>query len=112
MIVDEDIQKQSLGIMGFAIDSNGIVLSVGEGIAKLVGFREKDIIGKNFSVFIHPDDEKDLWLSFQKDLEGILEPAVFRLITKNGNYIQVRTFSQPILDGDKVIRVEGIMTEI
>jgi PAS domain S-box-containing protein len=112
MIVDDELQKKSLGIMGFSLDQNGMILNIGDGILKLSDYAKKEVVGQNFRKFVYPEDEKGLWLSFQKDLEGILEPYVFRLIAKNGTAISVRTFSQPIAENGSVVRIDGIMTEI
>lgn len=45
-------------------------------------------------------------------MSGILEPSEYRIITKSGKYRWIRNSSKPIFDGDKLIGIRGVLTDI
>ena len=79
---------------------------------RLFVYRPKEIIGKPFSEFVHPDDLPGLIKSREETLGGTLEPYEFRLIDKNGEIHYVRTSSRPIEKDGRYVGITGVLTDI
>ncbi len=73
-----------------SLDSEGNLLDVNQHWLRTLGYSREEVIGRNFSEFIHPDTAayfKDAFRSFKE--QGILHDVQFRLRHKKGHYIDV-----------------------
>ncbi len=72
------------------------------------GYEEKEVVGKSFFDFIHPDDIKITTRRFFSGLDrgGISDPIEFRFKHKNGSWLYVESIANNLLH---VQGIEGIV---
>jgi len=103
---------ENLNDVVFTVDTQGILLYMSPAIERVSKYRVEDLMGQPFMRFIHPDDLPGLLESFQRTLNGIIEPYEFRIIDKDGNLLYVQTSSRPFEEDGRPAGVIGIMTEM
>jgi len=108
----QDNSVENTNEVKYSLDRNGVVLDISENIEELTGYKKDELIGQNFRLFINPDDEKAIFLHFQKALDGIYEPCEFRSITKTGQQILVRSVCNAPSENEIEARVDGVLTKI
>jgi len=96
----------------FSVDVNGKLTYISPAIEQATGYRADDVIGQPFSQFIHPDDLPGLREKFQKTLAGQSEPYELRIVDKQGVVRYIRSSSRRVMQGDRVVGVTGVMTDI
>jgi PAS domain S-box-containing protein len=108
----QDIQQTAGTEVQYSIDRNGVLLDISENIEELTGYKKEELVGQNFRLFIYPDDERGVFLHFQKALDGIYEPCEFRTTTKRGEQILVRSVCKAPEKTEKNASVDGVLTKI
>ena len=96
----------------FSTDENGNITYVSPAIKTSIGYDPSEVIGRNFSEFIHKDDLPYVLNRFQGILYGELEPAEYRILAKTGAYRWVRSSSSPVYKGDNIVGLRGIFADI
>jgi PAS domain S-box-containing protein len=96
----------------FALDVNGCFTYISPVIERLTAYSASEVIGQPFARFVHPDDLPDLQLSLAHTLAGVAEPYEFRALAKDGVPHYLRTYSRVLKEGDRVIGLNGVMTDI
>ncbi|MBM4450797.1 MAG: PAS domain S-box protein, partial [Chloroflexi bacterium] len=103
---------ENLNDVIYTLDTQGNITYMSPALERISQYRASELIGQNFSRFIHPDDLPELITSFQGVLAGQLQPSEYRLIDKDGSIRWVRSSSRPQIEDGKVIGVTGILTDI
>jgi PAS domain S-box-containing protein len=104
---------ENMGDVIYATDSEGKITYVSPTIESLLGYKPADILGQSFVQFIAPSDAEWGKDNFQKFALGkSLDPSEYQVQTKSGEIGWIRVSSQPILEEDQVIGVQGVITEI
>ena len=103
---------ENLNDVIYTIDPQGIITYMSPVIEKIVGYKASEIVGQHFGHFIHPDDLPDLVASFQRSMEGIIEPFEFRAIDKSNCIHYMRTSSRLILKDNQKLGLSGLITDI
>ncbi|WP_456425471.1 sensor histidine kinase [Rhodocaloribacter sp.] len=96
----------------FAVDLEGRFTYVSPAVERFSDFSVDEVLGKPFTLFVHPDDLEALFESFQRTLEGRKEPFEFRIFDKNGAVRHVRTSSRVILMNGQPVGTRGVMSDI
>ncbi len=75
----------------FKINLQGTFIYVNPSMIKVLGFSEKELIGKHFSELIHPDHLKSIENLYLEQITQLSENSVieFPVITKNGRHLWV-----------------------
>jgi len=88
-------------------------LDISENVEISTGFKREEAIGQNFRLFVHPQDQQAVCLHFQNIIDGIsLPPCEFRIITRNGEQILVKTTASAIKEDGVAIGLEGYFVKI
>ena len=103
---------ENLNDVIYTVDPQGVLTYASPIIEKITGYSAEEVIGRHFSHFIHPDDLPDLVTSFQRSMEGLIEPFEFRIVHKAGNVCYVRTSSRLLLRDDQKLGLIGVVTDI
>ena len=103
---------ENLNDVVFITDENGRMTYLSPVVEQLSGYHPSEIIDRPFTDFIHTEDLPELVESFQKTLNGTIEPSEFRVIDKKGEVHWMRSSSRPILKEQRVVGLRGILTEI
>jgi PAS domain S-box-containing protein len=95
----------------FVASDEGTLTYVSSAIEALLGYSPPEMIEQHFAKFIHPDDILRIQDSF-RDMVPYYGPNEYRVVTKSGEIRWVRLSSRPILQGDHIIGVQGILADI
>ncbi len=96
----------------YTLDPGGNVTYISPTIEQMSKYRVEEILGRNFTEFIHPEDLPGIIESYNRTMTGIFEPYEFRIMDKDGSLHYVRTSSRLVMDGDQVIGLTALMTDM
>ena len=97
----------------YALDTDGIVTYVNPAIETLLGYEPEQILGQPFNQFILPEDLSRIVENFRQLASGRqLGPNEYRVVVASGEVRWIRISSQPIVEGDRVTGVRGVLTDI
>jgi PAS domain S-box-containing protein len=96
----------------YATDEKGIVTYVSPAIETLTGFSPSEIVSRHFSEFIFKDDFARIVDRYNEALSSQERPTEYRVMTKSGEPLWVRTFSKPIREGEEVKGLQGVLSDI
>jgi PAS domain S-box-containing protein len=97
----------------FLIDKRGVFTEVNDAFLDEGNYRREDVIGKDFSFMVHPDDAPIATDAFQQGLRG--EPSKFemRARKRDGIFNWYSFISRPILDSSgATVSIHGIARNI
>ena len=103
---------ENLNDVIFSVDTDGIITYVSPAARQLAGYAPAELVGQPYSRIIHPDDLPALERSLRDTLENRLESWEFRYRAKGGQTRWARTSSRPILQGERVVGIRGLFSDI
>ena len=102
---------ENLNDVVFAVDARGYFTYISQRIGELAGYLPEEIVGEHFSRFVHPHDRAGLLADWERTTTGQLGSYEFRIMTKQGNELYVRTSSRPRFEHGDLTGLTGIMTD-
>jgi PAS domain S-box-containing protein len=96
----------------YATGESGIVTYISPTIESISGYTPPEIVGRSFLEFVYQEDMADAVQFFHQDISGQAVPHEYRMLTKAGDFRWVRLSSRPVFEGDRVIGLRGILTDI
>jgi PAS domain S-box-containing protein len=96
----------------YSVDEEGTVTYISPFIKHLLGYEPQELIGQNFSRFIHKEDLEFSKTRFQENLVKKNAPGIYKVLTRTGENRWVQTSSRPIKKGDRIVGVQGILTDV
>lgn len=96
----------------YALDAKGILTYISPVVQQVAGYAPKDMIGRSFFEFVHPDDLSRMHQDLIKRLGGATEPFEFRVRRKDGQFRWVRTASRIIHEGERLIGLRGTLADV
>ncbi|MCF8127369.1 MAG: GAF domain-containing protein [Deltaproteobacteria bacterium] len=96
----------------YSVDADGKVTYVSPGMEKITGYAASEGLGFDFKSSFNAREASQLGQNFKKCLNGEPTSGEYRMHKKSGEPIWVRTSSQPIWEGDKVVGLQGILMDI
>jgi PAS domain S-box-containing protein len=96
----------------YTVDLQGVLTYVSPIIEQISGYTVNEVVGQHFNRFIYPEDLPGLAASFQRSMEGQIEPFEFRIIDKAGRIRYVRTSSRLLLKENQKFGLSGVITDI
>jgi len=96
----------------YSVDENGIVAFISPVVKNIMGYDSTEIIGKSFLEFVHEDDREYLEQRYIKVISGDLEPSEYRLLTKSGENIWIRSSSRPVYEENRFVGLRGVFSDI
>jgi PAS domain S-box-containing protein len=103
---------ENLNDIVFSTTSNGILSYVSPPVERVLGYTPVELVGQSYQSLVHPEDLPKIHSSFQDVLNNRLNPSELRILSKSGEYRWIRASSRPIFDGDKVVGINGVATDI
>jgi PAS domain S-box-containing protein len=95
----------------FAIDMQGKVTYVNPAVESITGYTPLDVIGREITDFIPQEDLPFVSEKYQKILSGPTEPIEHKILTRSGDIRFASTYGYPIYEEDKIIGIQGIITD-
>jgi len=98
----------------YVIDTEGLLTFVSPAIEPFLGYSPSEVVGQPFAQFIAPEDLPRIRDSFQQLSSGKFPGPTneYRVVTKSGEVRWMRTSSQPVVEGDQITGVQGVLTDI
>ena len=97
----------------YSTDTMGQITYISPAVESFLGYSPAEVVGQPFSEFIAPEDVGRASESFQQLSAGVSTgPNQYRVVTKAGEVCWMRASSQPIVDGEQVSGVRGVLTDI
>ena len=95
----------------YTLDMEGRVTFVSPAISHISNYAPDDLIGKNFSDFVHPEDFPGLLDNFRNTVNGVIEPYEYRVYDKDGSIRYVRTSNRFMMKDGAPVGITGIMND-
>lgn len=96
----------------YAVDADGTVTYLSPIIESLIGYTPAELVGRSFSVVVHPDDLARMRENHRRVLSGQTVTNEYRLVTKSGEVRWARTSSRPAFDDGRLIGLRGVLSDI
>jgi PAS domain S-box-containing protein len=96
----------------FAVSADGTISYINKRVKAFTGWTSDEIVGRHIMEFIHPDDHGNMAERFAKHIAGEGQPDEFRVPTKKGHILWVRSSARTVVEDGKVVGLRGILTDI
>ena len=96
----------------FAADINGTFTYISPTAEAMSGYKPDEMVGHSVEEFIDPIFVPKIRERFERTGSERLEPAEYRVRTKSGEFLWVRSSSRLILEGGKPVGMRGVLTDI
>jgi len=103
---------ENLNDVVFSLDCSGLFTYISHRIETLTGYTPDEVVGQAFEHFVHPDDLPGLAKNWEHTLAGKFSEYQFRILTKAGSALAIRTSSRVHYVDGRVQSVTGIMTPV
>jgi PAS domain S-box-containing protein len=96
----------------FTLNGEGVIQYISPVIESMTGFAPSEYIGKSFASFIHPDDLQRISEEFQQIKLGILIPSDYRINSKTGAEVWIRSSTRPVVQPNGEVFYNGVAKNI
>jgi PAS domain S-box-containing protein len=96
----------------FSIDTQAKITYISPVIKQISGYAPEEMTGRSFLDFVFSEDLPILKLLFEERISGKIAPHEFRIETKTGEHLWVRTSSRQIVKNNIIIGLQGVLTDI
>lgn len=96
----------------FAVDESGLLSYISPVIESVAGYHPSEVIGRSFAEFIFRQDLPAVLNNFRQVLAQRIEPLEYRIQSKAGRTVWVRTSSRPNIVDGHTAGLRGMMTDI
>ncbi|MBW2651071.1 MAG: PAS domain S-box protein [Deltaproteobacteria bacterium] len=96
----------------YTADEKGILNYVSPAVEQVTGYKPSEITGRSLVEFLHPEDVSRVADRFLKIISGVTDPSEYRLLIKSGETVWVRTHSRPIYKNNRIVGIQGVLTDI
>ncbi|MBN2078076.1 MAG: PAS domain S-box protein [Spirochaetes bacterium] len=103
---------ESLNDMVIATDERGTVTYVSPQVKDITGYEVHEVEGRNFNEFTHPEDRQMLAEMFAAGVMGAAQNREYRVVSREGETIWVRTSGRPVFTRGRFAGVSGVITDI
>jgi two-component system, cell cycle sensor histidine kinase and response regulator CckA len=103
---------ENLNDVVFSLDAEGRFSYVSPIIEDLSGYTVDEVMGKGFSLFVHPEDLPLLQKSLASTVAGHHAPFECRILEKSGVVRWCRNSMRRVLAGELVVSITGILEDI
>ncbi|MBI9077357.1 MAG: PAS domain S-box protein [Desulfatibacillum sp.] len=96
----------------YSLSPEGTIIYVNPRVRTLMGYHPEDLLGRNFSEFIHPEDFDELNGRFLDVMAGYAWAHEFRVKDKTGEFRWVYSSSRPARRDDSIVGVQGTLMDV
>ena len=96
----------------YRIDHQGVLQEISASIEPLLGYAPEELQGRNFLDFIYKPDIPFIMEAFGTVATGELKADEYRIVSKSGQPLWVRTFSRPILQDGEFKGLRGVLVDV
>jgi two-component system, cell cycle sensor histidine kinase and response regulator CckA len=95
----------------FRTDEHGVFTYVSP-VVRTLEYEPKELIGRHFEEIIFPEDVERVAGRFRALMWLDNRPLEYRVVTRSGEAVWVRSSSKPVFDGEKFMGIQGMVTDI
>lgn len=103
---------ENLSEVVYTLDDKRILTYVSPAIESLIEYSQSEVIGHNPRDFVHQGDLPRVKESFERVFSGHESVNEYRLLSRSGKVCWVRTSSRPIVKENRILGIQGILTDI
>jgi len=103
---------ESLNDVIYTADASGILTYASPAIERLLGYPPSEAAGRHLHEFVDPQELARLKENLQGILSGRTAANEYRVRTKSGEVRWMRTSSQPVFEGERVVGIQGVLSDI
>ena len=96
----------------YVINENGVLTYVSPAIESVLGYTALEAAGHSFQEFIYEEDLPSVRKNFQATLSGQTTANEYRIMTKSGKPLWMRTSSRPLFTEGHVSGVQGVIVDV
>ena len=96
----------------YTLDDQGNITYISPVVEQISSYRVSDLMGVNFLNLIHPEDVPGILESYEKTMQGHIDPFEFRIKDGDGSWRYVRTSSRLIKKDGETTGLHAILTDI
>jgi len=98
----------------FTAGVDGRIISVNRAAERMSDYSRGELVGKQFTDLLAPEALEATERAFAAKLQGRSETSVYEsaILAKNGRRIAVEVSSRPIIDGDRLVGIQGSVRDI
>jgi two-component system, cell cycle sensor histidine kinase and response regulator CckA len=96
----------------YELDDRGKIVYCSPSVELLTGYGVSELTGRVIWDFFEPEDRPEATENYQMVMAGQLRPHEYRIRIKSGEIRWIRVSSRPIREGDRVVGLRGVMTDI
>lgn len=103
---------ENLNEIILSLDREGKFLYISPAVERRYGYPSKDLTGKHFLQFIHPDDRDHVASVFGQELSGKYPTDEFRIVARDGSTRWISVCPRPLERNGSVIGFNYVMADI
>lgn len=104
---------ENLNEVIYIIDEKGVVTYISPAVESFIGYCPREVIGHHFKEFVYQKDLPRLKENFERIFsDHIITANEYRVLDKSGRIHWMRTSSRPILEGNLIVGVQGVLADI
>ncbi|WP_211531330.1 PAS domain S-box protein [Methanocalculus chunghsingensis] len=96
----------------YTLDTDGRITYVSPNVEGITGYRRDELVGRSIRDFVHPDEVTGQFEKFGQVVAGNPVVTEFGFPGKDGSVTWMRTSARPVIRDDRVLSVQGVMTDI
>jgi PAS domain S-box-containing protein len=96
----------------YVVDRKGTLSYVSPAIESFLGYHPSEVLGHSLSEYVYHEDLPFLKTNLEKIFSGEISSNEYRLLAKSGEICWSLTSSRPTYDGDRVIGIYGLLSNI
>jgi len=96
----------------FTVDASGHFTSVNRALEAATGRNRRELLGRHFDIVIDARDRDQMWEALREALQGRRQRRELRYLDPNGVARPAAMLASPILDGDAVTVVLGVVRDV
>ncbi|TFH42322.1 MAG: PAS domain S-box protein [Chrysiogenales bacterium] len=103
---------ENLNDIILSTDEKGIVTFISPQVREIAGYDESEVTGRSIIDFIYPEDRTLVGRMFDAGNAGFAQKGEFRVVSKSGALIWLRTSGRPSFVQGRFTGVRGILSDI
>ena len=103
---------ESISEVIYEFDENGVMSYVSPAVEALLGYQPKELEGRHFRDFVAQEDMLRVLRAFRNVLSGPGGGGEYRVRAKSGETRWVRTTTQPVYEGERLVGVRGVLVDV
>lgn len=96
----------------YTLDTQANITYVSPSIKELSGYDPREVVGRNFIEFVHPEDIDGRLEQYHKVMSGVIESSEYRFLDKAGNPVWIKTCARPVMENGSITGIHGVLTDI